>query len=504
MWGESCKKIAPPRSNKIRVLIRMPDLSNIVRQRLASGETSAVHPDGDTLTAYMEQLLQGPERKQVLEHLARCGQCREVMALSLPEQPVTGEGALVEAALPSSGRRWRFWTPAFGVAASLASLAIITAVIIELPQKSVQEARQSQVSQPAPAAASGSTAPSATPSQPEAAPLADAQPLQPMTSREGPRAAPAPKPLAVSPSSGVTSSPLEVARNMPLRSSDSAIVAGGSRQGYLNSQMFANADAYSFNPGVTPASELPSAPPPRSLGDRTQITPLLSNTIPLPALADAPLQIEGSKAMRTFAASSTPSSRFGVPLLSALGRDTKQLLQRRTSPAITAYGFVGHTMDASQFNPAKDKEVMAAAPLAEKDSAALDQSGAFTARALASPGAARKMERTAAPQLAWKVNDGKLLKSRDSGDWAEGFSAGEGIEFSVVSFHGPEVWAGGSNAALVHSRDGGATWERITLGSSATGTISSIEAEGLRVQVKSSSGQSWSSPDGGKTWASEN
>lgn len=486
----------------------MPDLSNIVRQRLASGETPAVHPDADTLTAYMEQLLQGPERNQVLEHLARCGQCREVMALSLPEQPVTGEGALVEAALPSSGRRWRFWTPAFGVAASLASLAIITAVIIELPQRSVQEARQNQASQPAPAAASGSTAPAATPSQPEAAPLADAQPLQPMTSREGPRAALAPKPLAASPSSGVISSPLEVARNMPPGSSNPALVSGRPPQGYLNSQMFANADAYNFNPGVTPASELPSAPPPRSLGDRTQITPLLSNTIPLPAFADAPLQIEGSKAMRTFTASSTPSSRFGVPLLSALGRDTKQLLQRSTSPAITAYGFVGHTMASSQFNPAKKKEqsveVMAAAPLAEKDSAALDQSGAFTARALASSGLAGRMEKAAAPQLLWKVTGGKLLKSRDSGDWAEGFSAGEGIDFSVVSFHGPEVWAGGSNAALVHSRDGGATWERITLGSSATGTISSIEAEGLRVQVKSSSGQSWSSPDGGTTWASEN
>jgi Photosynthesis system II assembly factor YCF48 len=481
----------------------MPDLSNIVRQRLASSEMPVVHPDADTLTAYMEQLLQGPERNQVLEHLAGCGQCREVMALSLPEQPVAGQEAAVIAGIPSSGRRWRFWTPAFGMAASLASLAIIAAVIIELPRKSVQEQRQNQASQPAPAA-SGSTAPSATPSQPEAAPLADVQPVQPMTSREGPHPA-APKPLAVSNSSSVAAPPLEVARDTPpLMASNPASIPGRARQGYLNSQMFTNADKYNFNLGVAGATELPSAPPPRSLGDRAQITPLLTNTIPLPVFADAPLQIEGSKAGRTFAGSSAPSSRFGAPLLTALGRNTKQLLERRTSPFITANSFAGHTMGGSQFNPAKETEqsveVTAAAPLVERNSAELDQSRAFSARALASSSPDRRMEKAAAPELAWKVTDGKLLKSSDSGGWVEGFSAGEGIAFSVVSFHGPEIWAGGGNAALIHSRDAGATWERITLGSFATGTISSIEGEGLRIHVKSSSGQSWHSPDGGKTW----
>jgi hypothetical protein len=479
----------------------MSELSNIVRQRLASGETPVVHPDADTLTAYTEQLLQEPERNHVLEHLVQCGQCREVMALSVPEQPVTGEGALV-AAVPSLGRRWRFWTPAFGLAASLASLAIITAVIIELPKKPFQGARQNPASQSAPVASSSSTAATATPTYPEAARLAEAQPVQPRTSRAERLVTSKP---SVVPRSSTVASPapaVEMARNTAAVSSDSAWVSGGSRQGYLNSQMFANADANTFNLGTTGASELPSAPPPRSLGDHAQNTPLLSTSIPLPSLAETPRQIEGGKAVRTFAASSASSSRFAVPFLTAL-RDTKQLLQKRTSPAITANSFVAHAMAGSQFNPAREKEqsveAMAAAPVLEKDSAELDQSRAFSVRALASPAAGRT-EKAVASQLAWKAVGGKLLKSPGSGDWVEGFSAGEGIEFSVVSFHGPEVWAGGSNAALVHSRDGGATWERITLGSSARGAICSIEAEGLRVQVKSSSGQSWSSPDGGKTW----
>ena len=71
----------------------MPELPNLLRQRLAAtqtGETQA-HPDADTLTAYMEQSLPPAESKTVVAHLALCEPCREVVALSyaVTEQPVT-------------------------------------------------------------------------------------------------------------------------------------------------------------------------------------------------------------------------------------------------------------------------------------------------------------------------------------------------------------------------------------------------------------------------------
>jgi photosystem II stability/assembly factor-like uncharacterized protein len=103
-------------------------------------------------------------------------------------------------------------------------------------------------------------------------------------------------------------------------------------------------------------------------------------------------------------------------------------------------------------------------------------------------------------QYQWKVVQGKLLRSSDLSHWTEENPSGESLQFSVVSPNGTEIWAGGNDATLVHSRDGGATWERITLGAAATGTISSIEAAGQNVMVKSSSGQSWASQDGGKSW----
>ena len=58
---------------------------------------------------------------------------------------------------------------------------------------------------------------------------------------------------------------------------------------------------------------------------------------------------------------------------------------------------------------------------------------------------------------------------------------------------------------LIHSRDGGLTWEIVKLGDAATGTIVNITAGGpLNVQVRTSDNQTWSSTDGGKSWTLRN
>src|SRR5215471_10858541 len=116
----------------------MPEFSNVVRQRLASSERMKVHagthPDADTLTAYAEQFLSARERSQVLAHLCTCAECREVVALSLPEL----EAAIpAVAATPAGHRRfvWKKWRSSFGLAASVAALAVVTLVVIETPQQ---------------------------------------------------------------------------------------------------------------------------------------------------------------------------------------------------------------------------------------------------------------------------------------------------------------------------------------------------------------------------------
>ncbi len=62
---------------------KLPDI--IVRARMRhSVSTAEPHPDADLLTAFAEQSIAGRERDQVLEHLSRCGECRDVVAFALP------------------------------------------------------------------------------------------------------------------------------------------------------------------------------------------------------------------------------------------------------------------------------------------------------------------------------------------------------------------------------------------------------------------------------------
>jgi hypothetical protein len=70
----------------------MQDVPKIVRQQLKASTptpasmpaTAGLHLDADLLTAFAERALAGAERASVVEHLAHCGDCRDVVALALP------------------------------------------------------------------------------------------------------------------------------------------------------------------------------------------------------------------------------------------------------------------------------------------------------------------------------------------------------------------------------------------------------------------------------------
>src|SRR5712692_3430949 len=63
----------------------MADVPKIVCQRLQVTAKAGVHPEPDLLAAFAEKSLGGSERLQVLEHLAQCADCREVVSLAMPE-----------------------------------------------------------------------------------------------------------------------------------------------------------------------------------------------------------------------------------------------------------------------------------------------------------------------------------------------------------------------------------------------------------------------------------
>src|SRR3981081_862747 len=103
----------------------MPPLPKIVRQRLR-GPTSVsdLHPDAALLTAFAEKSLQDGERARVAHHLARCGDCREIVALALP--------VIEDTTMPGvrSASVWRTgWFLRWGVVAAGITLAASVGVV---------------------------------------------------------------------------------------------------------------------------------------------------------------------------------------------------------------------------------------------------------------------------------------------------------------------------------------------------------------------------------------
>src|SRR3982074_1696696 len=62
----------------------MTEVPKIVYDRLRAALPEQTHPDADLLTAFAEQALSATERNGILQHLAFCGDCREVVTLALP------------------------------------------------------------------------------------------------------------------------------------------------------------------------------------------------------------------------------------------------------------------------------------------------------------------------------------------------------------------------------------------------------------------------------------
>ncbi len=492
----------------------MPELSNLLRQRLGLGQTPTVdhaltgrgtlngtvngevahspHPDADTLNAYTERLLRADERNRVLRHLADCSQCREIVMLSLPETEV---GAKAPVKLPAV-RGWRLlFKPGLGLAAS-AVAAVVIGVVLELPRKHVapvQNANQIQDKQiqTAPGAAIRAIQPTPAPPVAPAPPLVANNNLGATATRleAKPKNLASVRPPAARANQTVEVFDLRGSASSAATSAPPANIAGfvaDDRQNYINEAMFASPAA----PGGSSVAQkdLPPAPAPR--------VPNAWNTIhstPVPDFAGLP---GGER--HTLTPVRPPSRSF----VSGVIGPAQRLFQKLPPLSANSFAF-NNTMSGSQLNPAKEQsqsvEITAASPAVETD-AELAASPAFTRRARESANLAAAETSSAAPVSSWKVAGGKLLRTGDPGSWIEAYP-GDGIDFSTFTAHGADIWAGGHDAALIHSRDGGTTWERITLGASASGTIVKIEASGLNVQVLSSSGQSWTSVDGGKIWA---
>ncbi len=142
----------------------MNQLPNSLREALARQAVGDVHPSTDMLTAFVEHSLPSGESQRITDHLAKCGDCREVvfLASAAAEEPAGEEQELMpdeavprispalqakaKEAAPESPRRsgkWRWaWIPAAAVLLLSALLIQRSQLVKNAPQPSEMIARK--------------------------------------------------------------------------------------------------------------------------------------------------------------------------------------------------------------------------------------------------------------------------------------------------------------------------------------------------------------------------
>jgi hypothetical protein len=484
----------------------MPELPNLLRQRLAgteTGETQA-HPDADTLTAYMEQSLPAVESKTVIAHLAVCEPCREVVVLS---QAVMTRPETQTVLAPAPVPRWRkLFTPVFGAAAAVAAMAVIAVMVFQLPQKNPQQASSgvtanSPASQPAQEtqhAKATSVVDQTAPESKTAAPTQQAD--QRVTSPASDLAAPAKETEARLEDSGRARAAKKLASAAPgtaaTQSANAPVLTAAlPKKDYVNTNFFNSngADKIALD---SQGNNLPAAPQPQPGATNTIFNTANNKTM---IFADLPANAAGKSTVRLLTPP-PPPEHLGCTVCKIV-QSTAHTLGFRSpvrTPALRAGALSSSALGGpGMFSGAIEKNQPAeisAAP-ARDDTSSLAASSALSAGAMAYAPADSTTS-------TWKIVNGKLMKSGGQAEWEDAYPiAGSTMEFSFVNARGNDVWAGGSHASLIHSRDGGQTWETLKLGDNASGTIVSIIAGTMSVQVKTSDNQTWASTDGGKSWS---
>lgn len=480
-----------------------------MRQRLRARPEPAVHPDPDLLTAYIEQALPPVERSQVVQHLADCGYCREIVSLSLPEpQPE-------QIAAPAAVRS-RWWVPAYRWAAVAATLAIAATLVIEKPWKTgsnrvSQPATISVHSQPAasnnvPAGQSAATQPTDTPTPANSVATVTEAPKTPA-------------------STGSTLSARRVPRAAgPAFRDDRQARAGapnldGAAGGIVSEQRQATAvTPPPLQPVITaqaqraPAMQNAYAYAPKDAGQDYVNRTLLSNqTVEVssgePKLPEAPSPKEAASQDAARAQKITPKITTQNLMASAMDvavAPPNTAEQPAPSPADSTLAKSGGFRLKSKVHEAIDKTVATVKKATSAKSSESGMAGFVAPSSISSSSLAdadHEGEKTAAQGIHWSITpDGRLLRSTDVGQWHQVNPEGPDVRFRVVEPRGSEVWVGGNHGTLIHSWNAGVDWSKLSVPDSTTSDITGISIDGDNVQVKTSNGQTFVSNDHGKTW----
>lgn len=479
----------------------MQNVPKIVRVRLQAATPAVDHPDADVLTAFTERSLAEDERAVVLEHLARCGDCRDIVALALPAtEPV-------ETAVRPHARGWLTWPVLRWGFVTAGVVAIASVGIVQYQRRPQNMASKS----PARLEVAAN----------EAKDRSSAPPVSSAPARETDK-------RQARPDSAFTDS--VGAPDATLNEKKSTVGAGASGTPVVPPPVSAGR-------GASPAVGGSLAHGPKLAQNQWQQQNSAQNQAPAPApsspFAKQQAADELSAKMRVPAVSETVSVETQsaqldtqIQNLNAPQIDSRQIKDQPAAPQPLSED---HT--SARVGKAKPAETMQTADGAAPVS--------MTATPTPSQAIGGPVLASSALVPRWTINStGGLQRSFDQGStWqdvdvnanASSFMSATSLEvsaktsrakvkdggqalkreaatltFRAVAATGPDVWAGGSGAALYHSLDAGSHWTRVVPASSGrvlTGDIVSLEFPDMRHgKTSTSTGETWITSDDGQTW----
>jgi len=453
----------------------MSNQSNIVRERLKRNTPPAGdHPDPDLLAAFAEQSLPDRERTPLLEHLARCADCRDVLALSLP--PLESSARGIKDTAPGQKAPWFSW-PVLRWGTLAACVVIVGAAVLlrQVPQKKYL----SQDSAPEPAKAASIPQPRQT----------DAQ-------RVGDYAG-----------NGVTRSPREEAKQT---------VPGSVQEKDKKDKKDKKESLSSLRPA-------PAAPP----VSLTLLAPG-SNSAPVRESDKGLRDHEAAFELRSAAVAGTAGAQAApqppLPMATSAPKDDARNLPlngRNDEPpqAAQANEMVEVQAAAPSLetnsadippkveSPGRAKPAGAANPTVRVETAEADQSGALakTAAKTKEHSSLRRAEFI----TRWTISSaGQLQRSLDSGKSWQPITVADHASFRALSANGPDLWVGGSAGLLYHSTDAGAHWMPVkpaTDTATLNADIAAIEfIDPQHGKITTANGEVWITTDAGQAWQKKN
>jgi hypothetical protein len=442
----------------------MEQLPKMVQQHLQGTAKPGVHPDPDLLAAFAEKSLTDRERSQVLQHLADCADCRDVISLAMPEIESTPAPNL-------ESSRWLSWPVLRWGALAVCVVVVGAAVTLHYERRQGGGTFVAEKAPPAPATRTAENLPQ-QPGDKLAANLPPPAPVQ--SDRDFEAASKLAKQSEKTTGAGMTTTRtgISVPDDLERNEKDHELT-----NDQLTNDRLANAIApisadkrassaravAAAAPAPLPAAKVAqTAPPAESRNDAVDSPRAVTETV----------TVEGA-APSTFETSQTAELKAKDE---SSKKESQKELQAARAGAVSAGAMGGRKEDTL--------------------SAAVAQtaSGDYARRSRASHDAPR-----------WTLSaDGVPQRSFDSGKRWQAIQVAGNAVFRALAANDSDIWVGGAAGVLYHSSDAGQHWVQVNPvvdGTPLTADIVTLEfSDTQHGKLTTANREVWTTNDAGRTW----